>query len=64
MELLISILTSEPVIVFAKSLLLLVCLLVLTAYILYADRKIFADYQCFEQPGTGRDQKRGSRDVH
>jgi len=52
MELLISILTSEPVIVFAKSLLLLVCLLVLTAYILYADRKIFAAVQLRRGPNV------------
>ena len=52
MELLISILTSDPVIVFAKSLLLLVCLLVLTAYILYADRKIFAAVQLRRGPNV------------
>jgi len=52
MELLISILTSTPVIIIGKSLLLLVCLLLVTAYILYADRKIFAAVQLRRGPNV------------
>ena len=52
MELLMSILTSTPVIIFAQSLLLLVFLLLMTAYILYADRKIFAAVQLRRGPNV------------
>jgi len=52
MELLISIITSDPVIIIGKSLLLLVCLLLVTAYILYADRKIFAAVQLRRGPNV------------
>jgi len=52
MELLISILTSTPVIIIGKSLLLLVSLLLVTAYILYADRKIFAAVQLRRGPNV------------
>ena len=40
------------IVIFAQSLLLLVALLVLTAYILYADRKIFAAVQMRRGPNV------------
>ena len=40
------------IVIFAQSLLLLVCLLILTAYILYADRKIFAAVQLRRGPNV------------
>ena len=52
MDFFYTIITSEPVIIIAKSLLLLVALLLFTAYILYADRKIFAAVQMRRGPNV------------
>lgn len=51
MELVLSYLWPA-IVIFAQSLLLLVCLLILTAYILYADRKIFAAVQMRRGPNV------------